>query len=53
MDLKEFLLLTLLNTIVCLALPRMLSWLRSFKTQQVQQLSDEEIVAPQPDLSNI
>lgn len=53
MDFNEFLLLTLLNAFICLGLPKMLSWFGSFKTQRVQQLSDEKTAAPQPDLSNI
>lgn len=53
MDLKEFLLLTLLNTFICLSLPRLLSWFGSFKTRQIEKFSDETTASSQPDLSNI
>ncbi len=51
MALQDLLLLTVLNTGICLGLPKMLSILGSINNRQSQKLSAAPTVQEQPELS--
>jgi hypothetical protein len=51
MAIQDLLLLTLLNTGICIGLPKMVSVFESIKTRQLQLLSAAPTVKEQPQLS--
>jgi hypothetical protein len=51
MGFQDLLLLTALNTAVCLCLPKMVSIFESIKTRQSQKLSVKPTVQVQPELA--
>ena len=51
MAIQDLLLLTILNTGICICLPKMLSVFESIKTRQIQKLSAAPTVQEHPELS--
>jgi hypothetical protein len=51
MGLQDFLLLTTLNTAICLCLPKMLSFFGSINTRMSQKIIAESTVQKNPELS--